>query len=339
MWMKLAALCEADGPSGYENAVSDIAASMLAPFVREVKRDPLGNVLGFLPCGKPGAPLLALDAHLDEIGFMVTGHKDGFAGIIPLCRLDPRVMPSQVVRLLTEPVTRGVVTCLPPHVTDKNDASVPFEELYLDLGLSQSDAERLAPAGTLCVYDSVFTDMGGAVAGKALDDRACFVMFLRALELLKGRELNVDLVVCGTVQEEVGCRGAVAAAFGQAPDMCVAADVTHAHTPDASEDQTFKAGGGPCIGVGPTLASGISGALTETAKTLGIPYQIEVMGGNSGTNAWVYQISRGGIPCGLISLPLKYMHTPNELLLKDDLENGAKLLASYILKAAPPEVL
>ncbi|GHV19198.1 endoglucanase [Clostridia bacterium] len=332
MWNNLGKICDAAAPSGWESAVTELASELMKPLVREVKTDALGNLFGFLPCGIAGAPTVALDAHLDEVGVMISGHKDGYARLQNIGGIDARIMPAHGIRLMNG--LRGVVAALPPHVVNAEDAdkSIPFNELFLDLGLSASDAEKLAPVGTVGVFDTKFVDRGSTAIGKTLDDRAGFLMILRALELVKDKSLTCNIAICGAVQEETGGDGAVTSAFGQAPDFCVAVDVTHAVTPDAPSHNTFKAGGGPCIGVGPVCDRKLSEKLIKIAKDSEIPYQIEVMGGRTGTDADDYQISRAGVPTAMISIPLKYMHTPSEVLNREDFENSAKLLAEFLCK-------
>ncbi|GHU93794.1 endoglucanase [Clostridia bacterium] len=332
MWNNLGKLCDAAAPSGYETEVTRIAAELMKPLVREVKTDTLGNLFGSLPCGIADAPTVILDAHLDEVGVMISGHKDGYARLQNIGGIDPRIMPAHGIRLVNG--LRGVIAALPPHVQNAGDAdkAVPFNELFLDLGLSGDEAEKLAPVGTAGVFDTKLVDRGDTAIGKTLDDRAGFLMILRTLELVKDKRLTCNVVVCGAVQEETGGDGAVVAAFGQTPDFCVAVDVTHAVTPDGPSHGTFKAGGGPCIGFGPVCDKLLSEKLVKIAKISEIPYQIEVMGSRTGTDADDYQISREGVPTAMISIPLKYMHTPSEVLNREDFENSAKLLAEFLCK-------
>jgi len=329
MWNKLEKLANAMGAAGFESEAAKLAAEYLKPFVDEVHTDKLGNVVG-VKTVSPNAKTLLIDAHIDEIGIMITGQAvehlpNGFLKFITLGGIDPRMLMAREFRLATGHY--GVVACLPPHVQAKDDSDkcVPTDELFLDTGL---DDASVIPVGTVGVFNGSFLNMGNFVIGKALDDRACFMAILRALELVKKPKVNI--VVVGSVQEEVGGRGAKVAGYALAPDYCVAVDVTHGHTPDAPKDRTYKVGGGPCIGVGPNMARFLSDRLKKTAKVKGIPYQIEVLGGATSTNGDDYQIARDGVPMALLSLPLKYMHSPVEMLHKDDFENTAKLLAAFI---------
>jgi len=306
----------------------------MAPFVDRVETDRPGNLFGFHACRRAGARTLMLDAHLDEVGFMVTGYHEGYLRFRALGGIDPRILPGLELKLLTDPPRPVIVACSPPHVQEKEEAdtAAPIEDLLLDAGLSDSAARAAVPIGTRAVFaGDVFALGAKQVSGHAFDDRACFAVLLRVLELLRDQPLTADLVVCGSVQEELGSRGAKTAAFAVEPDACIVVDVTHAATPDAPKHKTFALGGGPCIGVGPGCHRLLSSNLIGTAKTHGIPYQVEVMEGHTGTNAWPVQISRRGVATAMVSLPLKYMHTPVETLHLDDMENSAQLLARYVL--------
>ena len=149
-------------------------------------------------------------------------------------------------------------------------------------------------------------------------------------ERLREKELSVDLYVLGSTQEETHSSGAITAAYEIAPNLCVAVDVTHGDSPDASKNETFKLGGGPVIGVGPNCTRSLSGRLKELAAELDMPVQIEVMPGSSGTNAWPIQVSREGVATAVVSIPERYMHTPVEVVNQTDLENTAALLAAFV---------
>ena len=329
----LGRLCALSGPSGFEESVTRAAAELLRPLADEVYFTRLGSVVGLRRCGRENAPKLLLDAHLDEIGFIVTGHEEGFLRFAPLGGVDPRMLPDREVVILTDPPIHGVVACLPPHVQTAGDMdkSLPVKDLYIDVGLSREEAEKRVPVGTPATYRGGCAPLGeDLLSGKALDDRCGFAVLLDVLERLKGKELPVDLYVLGSTQEETHSTGAITAAYEIAPQMCVAVDVTHGDSPDASKHETFKLGGGPVIGVGPNCARSLSGRLKELAKELDMPIQLEVMSGSSGTNAWPIQVSREGVATAVVSIPERYMHTPVEVVHRKDLEDTAKLLAAFV---------
>lgn len=328
MRQALERLCTCTAPSGFEGPAAAVAAELLRPLVDEVSIDRMGNVLGVRRSKTPGAPKLLLDAHLDEIGLIVTGVEDGFLRFRSIGGVDPRMLPGRELVVLTDPPLRGLVAC--PAGGDENK-SVPLNELYVDVGLSQEEAERAVPVGTPMVYRAGCFPLGeDQMCGKSMDDRACFVTLLRAAELLRDKELDVELHILGSTREEVSGAGAVVGTWAVAPDFCVAVDVTHGKTPDGPADKTFELGGGPAIGVGPNMTRWMTERMIAKAREHSIPYQLEIMSGHTGTNGWEMQISREGVATSVLSLPLKYMHTPVETLSLADMEGVAQLLAAFV---------
>lgn len=325
-------LCGQGAPSGFEGPAAAVAADLLRPLVDEVWTDALGSVIGVRRCGKPNAKKLLLDAHLDEIGLIVTGIEDGFLRFRTIGGVDPRMLPDRELTVLTETPLFGVVACLPPHVLKAEDAdkATPITELCIDVGMTQEEAVKAVSVGTPIVYRGSCFSLGeNQVCGKAMDDRSCFVILLRAMELLAEKTLDVDLYIMGSVQEEVRGSGAIAGTFAIAPDWCVAVDVTHGRTPDGPKDRTCELGKGPAIGIGPNMTRWMTRRMIAKADEEKIPWQGEVMAGRSGTNGWHMQTIREGVATSVISLPLKYMHTPIEVLALEDIEHVAKLLCAF----------
>ncbi len=335
-------LCLAPGPSGFEGRAVETAQALLAPLVDEIKTDRLGSVIGVRRCGKPGAKKILLDAHLDEVGLIVTGHQDGFLRFRTLGGIDPRILCDRELTVLSEPPLLGVVAVKPPHIMKEGEAdkALPIDSLYIDVGLTQEQAQRLAPVGTPIVYrEDVFRLQNGCIAGKSLDDRSCFAILLRTLELLEGEELDVDVAVLGSCFEETSGDGALAATFAQNPDCAIAVDVTFAETHDGEKDVGFSLGGGPAVGIGPNCARWMVELLKRCCREEEIPFRAEVMAGETGTNGWGMQVVREGIPVALVSLPLRYMHTPLEVISQQDAEQCAALLAAFIRRVGKEEAL
>ena len=327
MRQALERLCACTAPSGFEAPAAAAAAELLRPLVDEVSIDRMGSVLGVRRSKAPNAPKLLLDAHLDEIGLIVTGIEEGFLRFRSIGGVDPRMLPGRELTVLAPTPLRGLVAC--PSGGD-GDKSVPIPELYVDVGLSQAEAEKAVPIGTPMVYRAGCFPLGeDQICGKAMDDRSCFVTLLRAAEWLRDRELDVELWLLGSTREEISGAGAVTGTWSVAPDFCVAVDVTHGRTPDGPADKTFELGGGPAIGVGPNMTRWMTERMLSKAREQGIPYQLEVMSGHTGTNGWEMQISREGVATSVLSLPLKYMHSPIEVLSLSDMEQVARLLAAF----------
>lgn len=329
----LTKLCSVSAPTGFEADACAVAKELLSPYVDEVYQNPLGSVIAVKRCGKENAKKLLLDAHLDEIGFIVTGHQDGFLKFAPLGGVDPRMLPDRELVIMTNPPRAGIIACTPPHVqtAEEQNKSLPIKELCIDVGLTQEEAEIEVPIGTPATYRGGCQPLGKDFLWcKAMDDRACFATLLGALELLQGKELHCDLYVLGSVDEERGSSGAITAIYDIAPQACIAVDVTHGDTPDGKKLDMFPLGKGPAIGRGPNCTKWMANKLFALAQEAEIPVQTEVMAGSSGTNGWPMQISREGVPTAIVSLPLRYMHSPLETLHREDLAHTAKLLAAFV---------
>jgi len=327
----LVELCSIPGPSGFEDPVAERVRSMLEPYMDETWIDVMGNVLGVRRCGKEGSKKLLFDAHIDEIGLIVTGAEEGFLRFARLGGLDARVMPAACVEILTNPPLYGVVCVMPPHVLKKEDTEkvIKIEDMYIDAGLSQEEAEKNVPPGTPAVLVSAVQSLGdNCLCGKAIDDRAGFAAILRALELLKDAELAADLYVMASVQEEVGARGAAPGVFAVKPDRCVVIDVGHAKTHDSKPFETGEElGGGVIISRGPNMNAELTEMVIQLARDNEIQYQINVEPhGNSGTNARAIQVSREGVATALFGIPMRYMHSTYETVSIIDIENTARLL-------------
>lgn len=328
----LYALTGALSPSGFETrSVSDVAADLLRPLVDEVTLDPLGSVIGVRRSGKPNAKRVLLDAHLDEVGLIVTGYEEGgFLRFQQLGGIDPRILPDREVTILTEPPLFGVVTAKSAWLYENENEAPPMQDFCIDTGLSDEELKRLVPVGTPVSYRERLFPLGKhCLASKSMDNRSCFGIILKALELVRDEALDVDVYVLGSCCEEVGGQGAIAAAYRVRPDCAVALDVTFGTTPDAPTDG-FPLGSGAAIGVGPNIAPWMLSRLERKAKEQNIPYRLEVMSGETGTNGWEIQVAREGVPTALLSLPERYMHTPLEVIHKGDFKNCAKLLAAFL---------
>ena len=325
-------LCSIPAPSGFETPAAQAALELLRPLVDEAWIDKMGSVVGVRRCGKEGARKLLLDAHLDEIGFIVTGHQDGFLRFAPLGGVDPRMLPDRELTILTDPPTYGVVACLPPHIQSREDMdrALPIQDLYLDTGLSQEEAQRRIPVGTPAVYRTGCRTLGDKLlCGKALDDRSCFAILLHTLQLLQ-TPLPFDLYVLGSVQEESTMAGAKTGVFSIAPSLMVAVDVTFGASPDTPKQEAFCLGGGPAIGVGPMLRRDWSDLLIACAEQRNLPFHVEVLERGLGTNAMAAAVTREGIPAAMVSLPLRSMHTPQEVVDLRDAAWSAQLLVAFL---------
>ena len=327
-------LSEAQGITGHEGPVRELVRQTWQPFVDEMRVDALGNLIA-LKRGVAPEPRrkLMLAAHMDEIGLIVTGIEKGFLRIARIGGTDRRVLLGLEVIVHGKRDLPGVVATRPPHVLPEAERKkvVPWDKLFVDVGLPPQEVEQLVAVGNLISIRSELVELqNGRVAGKALDDRACVAVITLALEQLAGMRHVWDVLAVATVQEEVGLKGATTAAYGIAPDLGVALDVTFAKHPGVPEVDSFPLGEGPSIGVGPNFHPGLVERLKKVAETHEIPYQIEALPGRVGTDSWAIQVTREGVPTALVSVPLRYMHQPVEVVETQDIERAARLLAAFI---------
>lgn len=326
----LRALCLASGVNGYREA-ADVAARFLSEFTDDVRRDRLGNVCGLLKSDNPNAPTLLLEAHIDEIGFTVTQIDDnGFLHVAPCGGVDNRTLAAAPVTVLSDPPCNGVFCATPAHLA-KDDAPLPeIGERGIDVGMSAKEAKARIPIGTRVAFAAHFEELlNERVSAKALDNRAGVAAVLYALSLIKGQTLPFHLAVAFCVQEELGLRGAKTAAYGIHPDAAIVVDVSFAHTPDADKASCGTLGGGVMLGISPILNKSMTDSLRELAENRNLPLQYEVMGDITGTNADTVSVTADGISTALLSIPLKYMHTPAEVVSLRDVEVVARLIAAF----------
>ncbi|MCX7615032.1 MAG: M20/M25/M40 family metallo-hydrolase [Clostridiales bacterium] len=331
----IAGLCECHGVAGFEKKIAAHVLECFERFCDEVSIDRLGNVTGFLSCGKKDAKTLMLDAHIDQIGFVVSDILDnGFLAFVPVGGVDGRMLPDTNVLILAEGGISGVISCLPPHILSKEERDKPFDKdlLVIDTGLSKEQAKERIPIGTPVVFDykamNLYNDF---VSAPALDDRAGVLAILSVIERLSKVKRNVNIIVLGSVMEEKNAHGAITGTYSNRPDFAIVVDATHAKTPDAPANETFPAGSGVMIGMGPNLNRNFTKELIRIAKEKNIPHDFEVMEGSTGTNAWAMQIVADGIPCALVSIPLKYMHTPVETVKMSDIKAVSDLIYEFVI--------
>jgi len=328
-------LSEAEGIAGHEEPVRELLRQTWRPFVDEMREGKLGSLIAL----KRGTtddtprPKLMLAAHMDEIGLMVTGIEKGFLRIGRVGGTDRRVLLGLEVVVHGRRDLPGVVATRPPHVLPKAERkkTVPWDQLFVDVGLPAEDVEEVVQIGDLISIRREMVELKNRrVAGKAMDDRACVAAVTLALEQLTNVSHIWDVFAVATVQEEVGLKGAITSAYGVAPDLAVALDVTFAKHPGVSEWDAVSMGKGPAIGVGPNFHPGLVARLKEVATAHEVPYQMEPAPGRSGTDAWAIQVTHEGVPTALVSVPLRYMHQPVETLVAQDVERASRLLTAFI---------
>ncbi|MBR6786033.1 MAG: M20/M25/M40 family metallo-hydrolase [Clostridia bacterium] len=326
----LEALCSAKGVSGAENEAAAVASQMLEKYM-PVSVDALGSVTGRKE-GR-GAHIL-LDAHLDQIGLIVTAVDEiGFLKFAKCGGADRRVLAAAEVTVHGKEKLFGAVISTPPHLAKPEEASkaLPFDEMAIDIGMTKEEAEKLVSPGARVTFNGGYLRlMGNRIRSPSVDDRAGVAAVLRCLEILEEKNVDCNLSVMFSSQEETGGSGAQTASFAAQPDEAIAVDVSFASAPGVSSEKYASLGKGTMIGFAPSLDYKMSKTLETIANRENIPYQPEVMGGKTGTNCDEIQVSGKGIKTALLSVPIRNMHTAVEVCDLEDIENTARLMAEYI---------
>ncbi len=329
-------LCNACAVSGDEGAVRKIVLGEVKAYADEVNVDAMGNVLVTKIGNGKERPRIMLDAHMDEVGFMLVSEEgEGLFSFQTVGGIDPRNLPGKMILAGKENIP-GVIGLKPIHLSDPGElmSKPSIDSFRIDLGPS-----GVAKPGDWATFATKFKRVGPSIFAKSIDDR---IGVATLIELLKHAPANIDLLAAFTVQEEVGLRGAKTAAFTFDPDVAIAIDSTPAHdmpTHDGAENAAYntKLGLGPAIYIqnsstidDPRLVN----FLKETAEAEGIRYQIRQPGGG-GTDAGAIQRTRAGVPVVSVSVPGRYAHTPIGLCRVDDWRNTLKLLHTALSHITP----
>ena len=319
--------------SGSEQAASSLTES-LAPLCSRVWQTAGGSIIAVKKCGRPNARKILLDAHLDEVGLMVTEIDDnGFVHFVNHAGVDAKILPGTRVRVLGKQPLTGVIAAKPPHLLKEDQRKKPSEmkDMLIDIGLDKARAKQLVRTGDFIAFESACRPLlSNCISGKSLDNRAGMAVLVSLLELLQNRPLYADIYVVFSSGEEFGGYGAVRSAREIEPDKAIVLDVSHADTPTASEDDCGKLGKGVMIGISPVLDGVWSRHILNLARQNKIPHQIEAMSGTTSTNADNIVPVCGGIPTALLSIPLRYMHTPQEVVSLADMVTVRSLLLAVL---------
>ena len=332
-------LSNAYGVSGFEDDVRNLMMGELKGHVDDLDVDNMGNLIA-TKNGKPDGKKVMLAAHMDEIGLIVRYiDKNGFIKFSKLGGINDQMLLNQEVYIHSNgEKILGVIGSKPPHRMKAAEKKKPvqYENMFIDIGASDKEnAEEMVNVGDPITIKQKFAELkNDLVMGNAMDNRVgCAIL----LEVMKRARSDATIYGVGTVQEEVGLKGAKTAAYRINPDMALALDVTISgdHPGMKEEDAPAKAGEGPCIIL--TDASGrgiithpqVKELLIQVAEEEEIPYQLEVSEGGT-TDATAIHLTREGIPTGVISPPSRYIHTPVSVVNIKDVENAVKLILAVV---------
>lgn len=287
------------------------------------------NVVGKL--AGEGDYTLMLEAHIDEVGFVVTDvDQDGFLTVKNCGGIDLRMLPARAVTIHGKEQITGVFCATPPHLGGPKEYD-DISALKIDTLLGEK-AQELISVGDFVTFNTKACELqNGRITGKSLDNRAGVASLLLLSERLQGKKLPYNVVFAFTDAEELGNRGAITTSFAQSPDEAIVIDVSFADAPDVPSNECGSLGGGAMIGMSPVLDKEMSKKFVAIAKENNFNYQTEVMGSRTGTNGDVISVSKSGVKTGLLSIPLRNMHTDCEIIDIKDIENVCDLLENYIL--------
>jgi endoglucanase len=339
MTMMLEQLSEAVGVSGKEDAVRKIVLESIDGQAGDIRIDAMGSVTARKPATVDNPLRVMIAAHMDEVGFMVTGYDgNGLIHFTNIGGIDDRILPGLRV-LLGDDQIPGVIIWTPIH-KNRDQNVTKMNNLRIDIGATSKDgASSKVKRGDRIAFDSKFMTLGEKMLrGKSFDDRVgCSLL----IDVLRGGPYPVEVLAAFTVQEEVGLRGAKVAAQTLEPDVAFVLEGTTAHdVPDPTADRDDRTEVNPAcrIGDGPALTvmdrsmitdPRLLGFLRSTAESAGIPYQHKTQLGG-GTDAGSIHVSGPGVPSAVISVPCRYIHSPSAYLHRDDYDNTLKLLQAAL---------
>ncbi len=333
MQKRLFALTQADGVSGDEGRAAAVAAEQLGLYC-DVTIDRNQNVLGTLRAGaKESEVHILLDAHLDEIGMIVTAiDDDGFVQAGRIGGVQARSLLGSEVVIHGREEVYGLFGAMPPHLQSADEAkSVAVDQCYIDTGYTAEALKaRVRLGDSISFIGKPALLLHDRMMSKAMDDRACCAILVKVAERLTAAPPRCRVSICFNTKEEVGGQGALCAAFALRPTHAVAVDVTFADETEKPKATGCPLGSGAAIGIAANLSRPMFEDLLRVAEQNDIPHTIEVMTNATHTDADALCVSREGVPSAVVSLPLRYMHTPNEVCDPADLDSIVELLVRYV---------
>src|SRR6476661_4703491 len=333
----LKSLISVSGLSGYETPVADLIAEKWRPLVDEVSMSRVGSLHGLKKGrGKSPRPSVMIAAHMDAIGLRVSKIVDGFLHITNVGGIDVRVLPGAEVTVHASGTAEELpaVIAMPPArflPESAGDGVLAINYLLVDTGLLAREIDRKVRVGDLVSFANEPLELAGdVISGHSLDNRASIAALTVCLEELQNKPHAWDVWAVATVQEEVTLLGASSSAFALRPQIAIVVDGSFAKGPGANGWQTFPLAKGVGLCIGPNMHPFLHKQLKELAERLEIPWFLDVTPSHSGTDAFAVQTTGEGIPTALVEYPLRYMHTPVEMVALKDIQRVGRLLAEFI---------
>lgn len=326
-------LSDASAVSGDESKIHGILHDYFSRVADETKVGNIGNFIALKKGNSKKGLKVMIAAHADEIGLMVKNiDKRGFIHFTTVGSVDLKTLPAQEVIIHGKKDIFGVIGAKPPHVLSQEDRkkAIRIEDMTIDTGLMPEDVKNHISIGDFITIKRECANLlGDYITGKALDNRASIAAMYSAANKLKNQDTFADVYYVATSMEEIGAMGACAATYDINPDLGIAIDVTFGDK-YAGEEMQERCGDGIEIAVGSNVHPELTKRLIEIADKNKIPYFLVAYPGSTGTDAWIMQTVREGIPMLLVSIPIKFMHTSTEVVDYKDVERAGKLISLFI---------
>lgn len=322
-------LCQIPGVSGDERNISEFIKEKLSKFCKvSIEND--NSVIASL--GKEDANNhILFDAHIDQIGFIITAiEENGFIKFAPCGGIDPRILPGSIVKVCGNETIPGVICSVPPHIKKEKPIPLDIDQMFIDVGMSKEEIVKIVNIGNRIYFNNGFYKLANNnFASPATDDRAGVCILIKLAEKLANENFDTKFTFLFSSREEIGSLGAKISSYKIKPSQAIALDVSFAKQPFVNSDKYQRLSCGAMVCIAPSLSRDISNTLTKICIDKKIPYQIEVYPGKSSTNADTITLCEYGIPCGVVSIPQRYMHTGIEVVNIDDMEQTLALLLNY----------
>lgn len=329
-------LVSVPGLSGYEDRIREHLTKLWKPLTDEIHSSKLGS-LHALRKGEGTAPRrsVLIATHMDTIGMMVTAIEDGLLRFTEIGGIDTRILPGLTVNVHTQTGELPGVVVLPPAHTlpDDQDSkkTIELKYLFVDTGLSAREISRKVNIGDLVTFNLEALDLGdGYISAPAMDNRSSVAILTQVLQILQTRKHHWDVWAVATAQEEIDFQGAITSGYALRPTIAIVVDVTFASGPGTPSHESFDMDKGPTFDIGPRTHPKLYQAFIDFAEKHEISFLRGAYSRSSGTDADGLQLAGEGIPTMLIGLPLRYMHTPVEIIQIRDIQRTARLIAEFI---------
>ena len=328
-------LCSIATVSGFESRATEKVSSMYRDRLDSFYCDAVGNHILLRSCGRKDAVKIMIDAHLDEIGFVVTEVLDGgFLRIANIGGIDRAIIQGAEVTVLGDETLHGVIASTPPHLKGDDDKLPTIDKALVDVGLgySKEELEKIACVGTPVIFDKTYTSLkNGRLAGPSFDNKACGAIAICAVASLEPSELAGDVYITLSCREETASRGgAYLCANRISPDYAMVIDVNLANAPDVSERESVPMGEGISISYSSSTSRALTRECARLCKEGEIPFTPKAEPSSTGTNAVAVNIAGGGVPVVDIGLPLRNMHTYNEIIALDDCYSLYRFIRAFV---------